>query len=368
MRKIIFFTGDQSLSGGTEKACATVLNSLSQNDHYEIELVSNFYSRSNCFFSLSSRVRFFSLFKSYALSTLKNAALFFLYPLLIFKKKPDIIVAVESINFLFFLFVIVFKPSCRLVCWEHFNVTSDLGVRRRRWARYLAARFADKIVILSDEDRHYWQSYYGVPDDKLAVIYNIAPIDFFTRCHVKKQDAQKGNVVMAAGRLEYQKGFDLLLAAWSMLDESVRSGWVLKIAGSGSQLNKLNKMAIEFGVDDSVKFLGLVKDIDDLYDEARVFVLSSRFEGFGLVLVEALAAGVPCVSFKCPAGPSDIINEGVNGVLVSPITAEHLSSALLSLLSDPSRISKMASRSQYGLERFTEGAAKARWESLFEAL
>ncbi|MWP35844.1 glycosyltransferase, partial [Escherichia coli] len=117
--------------------------------------------------------------------------------------------------------------------------------------------------------------------------------------------------VLAVGRLTHQKGFDLLLQAWA---DANTHDWRLKIIGDGEELNHLNSLITELNISNA-EIIPFQKDIQRHYSSAGIFVLSSRFEGLGMVLLEALSSGLACISFDCPAGPKSIISSD-NGVLV----------------------------------------------------
>ena len=151
----------------------------------------------------------------------------------------------------------------------------------------------------------------------------------------------KENIVLAAGRLdawEY-KGFDVLIRAWGIIIQRLRSivqreGWKLQIAGTGSKenFNYLKQLCKENGVEDSVELLGFQKDIETLYKRASIFVLSSRYEAFGMVLIEAMSQGCACVACDYKGRKKDIIGNEENGLLCVPDNEKTLAECISSLL------------------------------------
>jgi glycosyltransferase involved in cell wall biosynthesis len=138
---------------------------------------------------------------------------------------------------------------------------------------------------------------------------------------------------MAAGRLEHLKGFDILIESFYALHQH-HPDWVLVIAGSGELKDELERMALERGISDKTRFPGIITDMAGHLQGVDIFVLSSRFEGFPNVLVEAMAAGVAVVSTDCKSGPGEIIQDNENGLLVPTQNSECLSRALDLLMAD----------------------------------
>ena len=139
--------------------------------------------------------------------------------------------------------------------------------------------------------------------------------------------------MLAVGRLQAQKGFDLLLQAWQTVARQLPEAR-LRIVGGGPLGAELAALAKTLGVEASVEFAAPTERIEALYREAAVFVLSSRYEGMPLALLEAQALGVPAVAFDCPTGPREILSEAT-GVLVPSADVPALAQALLRLLRDP---------------------------------
>jgi glycosyltransferase involved in cell wall biosynthesis len=121
--------------------------------------------------------------------------------------------------------------------------------------------------------------------------------------------------VLAVGRLSYQKGFDLLIEAWNKVGAH-EEGWKLQIVGSGEEDEKLYRLVKNLNLDSSLEFIPATKNIEQYYPKASFFVLSSRYEGYPLVLVEAMGFSLPCIAFDCKTGPREIIGNHKDGLLV----------------------------------------------------
>ena len=173
------------------------------------------------------------------------------------------------------------------------------------------------------------------------------------------------HTVVAMGRLAPEKGFDLLLEAFSRISE-LHAHWRLNVVGDGPLKQQLEAQAEALGLQEKVNFMGVFPDPAPVLCDADLFVFSSRFEGFGNALCEAMACGLPAISFDCTAGPSHIIRNGVDGVLVPPEDVAALASAMTRLMDDPEERERLASRAPEVLNRFSKESALLLWEHLFD--
>ena len=226
---------------------------------------------------------------------------------------------------------VLFMRDTRLVVSRHNSLRSvDGGLkgwlsdRFNQLALRSARRWIGGYIAVSNGVRDHMRRYLGIPAQReITVIYNAFDVSRAPAAGAGFHHPRR--FVLGVGRLRRQKGFDMLIRAFASAD---LAGTDLLIAGEGSDRDSLAALCTELGVADRVVFLGYRADVLELMRAASCFVLSSRWEGFGNVLVEALAAQVPIVSFDCPHGPREILADGRFGLLVEPENTEALARAI----------------------------------------
>lgn len=221
-------------------------------------------------------------------------------------------------------------------------------------------RALDAVVVLTETDRRQYLAALG-SQARIVVIPNPVPAPAGRRSDVS------GTAVLAAGRLTRQKGFDRLIPAFA---EIVRQepDWTLDICGRGSEHDSLQGLIAAHGIAESVRLRGAVRDMGREMEQASIFALSSRWEGFPVVLVEAMSKGLPVVSFDCPTGPADLVEHGKNGLLVADGDREAFAGALLELIRDAPQRRRFGAAAAERAEQFSLARIGARWEDLLADL
>lgn len=243
---------------------------------------------------------------------------------------------------------------------DHLDARFLAYSRKWQFLRNFLLRFAYAVTVLSQRDLQFLQQHH--PRWRTHVIYNPALVAPSKR--MKRPDYLRPNVrfVLAVGRLTAQKGFDRLLQAWSRLGPA-RAGWRLAIIGGGEDEEALHEQARSLQLEKDVDFVSPQKDIFPAYKQVELFVMSSRAEGFPLVLLEAMSCGVPAVSFNC-TGPDVIIRHGIDGLLVPQDDISALAAALAELMQNEQKRLALAQRAPEVTERFSLDNYLSAYETL----
>lgn len=180
-------------------------------------------------------------------------------------------------------------------------------------------------------------------------------------------DVPRERLIVAAGRFHPYKGFDLLIEAFALM-ATARPDWRLEIYGNGGLRDTLESAVRAHDLSDRVAILPGTSELDLVLRRASMFVLSSRFEAFGMVLIEAMAAGTPVVSFDCPSGPREIITPDVDGVLVPAEDIAALAQAMLAVTGDGALRDRLGAAARESSRRFSADSVAANWNQLLDSL
>lgn len=214
----------------------------------------------------------------------------------------------------------------------------------------------DAFVVLTKHDAESWELV-----KKAEIIPN--PLSFTP----KEQSKCTEKRIISVGRLTEQKGYERLIEAWSKIANKYPD-WVVDVYGDGEQKEWLKKLIVDYQVGNSFTIYPPTSNIQDKYLESSIYVMSSRFEGLPIVLLEAISCGLPCISFDCPHGPSEIIENGKTGILVENGNVEKLTEAIEDLIIHEERRIEMGQQAHISSQRYSHENIMKLWINLFERL
>ena len=369
--------------GGTTRAVTNTANMLSEQGH-TVTIISTFRSQKEPYFPLNQQIRLVSIIdytKSNSqriLNVLFNRLNHYFYP--VFKSKEihpdepginqfsryiekkliqnikhvqtDVLISTRaSYN----LLVTKYAPyDVQLIAQEHM-VFSMHPEKLQNDIRMHYERF-DQITTLTEDDALHYQNF--IAPHKVVPIPNLLPDEYQSDHSVERQ-----NVILSAGRFESEKGYDLLIQAVHKIQVDLH-GWEVHIYGEGSEVNQLKMLISQFELSDIVKLFPPTKKLHEIMQEAALFVLPSRFEGFGMVIIEAMASGLPVLAFDCPVGPRNIIQDGINGVLVEALNIEQFAKKLKYLVDNQSQRDDIQREGLLTSKRYSKETIYAHWEKL----
>ncbi len=341
--------------GGTERVTVQIANGLSKSG-YKAYIFSCREGR-DCNYDVSNEVEQISLEgekyinpltrKLKMISELKCQTAFM---------NIDVMIAVDVMLYPY-VYILQKKGLCKGIAWEHFNYYGKETFGK--YIRKLAAKKADTLIVLSKHDKkNYEENCRKI--NKIEQIYN--PV---TNCP-NFMGAERENIVLSVGRLEDQKGYDMLIESWKKVERECPD-WKLVIVGRGSKEEELRK-SIELLKVKNVKIEPFTKNIWEYYTKAKLYVMSSRYEGFPLVLIEAQAAGLPIISFDCKEGPAEIISDGVNGYLVPEGRTDIMTGKIIEVLKNPELRLQFESHTGDDLDRYSEANIILEWDGIIRSL
>lgn len=372
--KIIYCIAGTCHSGGMERVLANKANYLARHG-YEVVIVTTDQQGLPPFFPLAEQIRCIDLGINYEENNGKSFANKLLhYPLkqyrhqkrlaaILKREKPDITVSMFCNDA---GFITRINDGSKKVLEIHFSKFKRLQYNRKGLWRLAdlwrskqdekTVRRFDKFVVLTEEDKGYWGN-----------LPNITVIPNANTFATSQAAALENKKVIAIGRYTYQKGFERLIEAWNILSPGF-PGWKLDIIGNGEERDKLQDLIHAYHLDGQVTLVSPTKSIDKVYLDASVLVMSSRYEGLPMVLLEAQAFGLPIVSFACKCGPKDIVANGETGFLVEENDIEGLARQLVKVMKDKNLRKQMGRKAKEASLRYAEDAVMAKWTALFDSL
>ena len=225
-----------------------------------------------------------------------------------------------------------------------------------RWKQERCVRKLDGLVLLTHQDADSWK---GVT--QTHVIPNSLPF------YPKESSTCENKKAICVGRLNEQKGLEYLIDAWAIVFKK-HPDWQLDIYGSGELKEELLNRICIHNLNETIHINEPTPYIMEKYLDSSIYIMSSRYEGFGMVLLEAMSCGVPCISFDCPYGPSDVIRHGEDGILVEYLNTDALADSICQLIEHPELRKSMGKKAKENIKRFSRDIVMKQWTEMFSGL
>lgn len=374
--KLVYVTPALYMAGGVERVLTLKANYFAEHFDYDITIILTEGKGKPLFYPLSEKIHIINLdinFEELWTCSFLKKIFVYLKKQRRFKKqlteelmrlRPDITVSLlrREINFINDI-----EDGSRKIGELHINRANyrnfdaeGAGLLKRSFARLWSDRLLshlkrlDRLVVLTEKDREAWtelDNVVSIPDPLSFIPKSFSPL------------TQKR--VIAVARYSHEKGIDLLLKAWAIAEKKTGE-WRLDVFGDGDR-TPYEQMIDELEIDRSrCQLHGRTNNVEQEYLSSSLFVLSSRFEGFGMVITEAMACGLPVVSFDCPWGPRSIITDDIDGILVENGNVEALANSIACLINDDAHLKSMGIAGMKNVQRFSIEQIAERWKAVFE--
>lgn len=360
--RLLYITNQISGAGGLERVLSIKTNYLIEKHGYEIHIITLNQGDMDLFYVFNSKIQYHDIkavanFVSYITAYKKGLNK------IVKKIQPDVISVCDD-GLKGFLVPFTIKKPCPMVYERHASrnieikkdkisfktkILLSLKFKLMNWG----AKRYDRFVVLTESNLEEWD----LPN--LKVISN--PLSFYPN----EKAVLENKIVLAVGTQNYQKGYDRLLESWKLVSER-HPDWKLKIYGEIDKSLQLESLVQRLKIVDSVVFHSPVKDIIKEYLNSSIYVMSSRSEGFGMVLIEAMACGVPTIAYDCPSGPKNIINDEVDGFLVINNDTNTFSDKIIELVEDKELRKEMGRKAKENMNRFSPDVIIPQWDKLFK--
>ena len=358
MKNICFFSGDITNSGGTERVGTIIANELTKIKDYKISFVSLTEKRKAPFFEISPKIKRYVLYEKTVRGITHIVPICNRLKNVVKKNNIDILIDIDGILDMYSLIVKLFT-KVKVISWEHFNYYQHPTVDHRKYTRKLAGSFADAIVTLTNEDKGYYKENIKIKCP-IECIHN--PVMNLDKNYEYDLDSK---ILLSVGRLTYQKGFDILLdVANIVLKKHLDWKWI--ILGEGEDRQILEEKIKKLDLEGKVVLKGNVSNVDDYYKASSIFILTSRFEGLPMTLLETKPFKLPIVSFDIKTGPKECIIDKKNGYLIKNFEVEDMAEKIDNLIENKYLRKNFSNNALEDVEKFKLESIMKKWHVLLE--
>ena len=358
VKSIVFFIQNMSRPAGSERVTSILANELVKRG-YTVSIVS-ICGNNTSFYSLDKSIKMYTILEKEDVNNRKE----FFNVLKGLKKyykknKPDLVIDIFAALSIYTI-LLKRKFNFKNLTWEHFNYKVNTGMNKI--GRKLAVRFSDQIVTLTEADKEFYEADNKIKGS-IDYIYNPSPYQDVVL------DKERKTYIMSVGRLTYQKGFDRLIKVWSLVEPL--TDWQLMIFGEGEDRETLQNQINEAGLK-GIKLMGAVKNIDEYYKQASIYVSTARYEGLPMTMIEAQSFGLPIITFDYDTGPREMVTDGTNGAIVVRDDEDTMigqcADLLLVLMKNDERRASYENEAIIAAKRFTTDEIMKKWTIILNRL
>ena len=358
MKPIYFYTTDITIKAGIERITINLANFFAQNN-IPVSIVSNFKTNNTPAYDFDERINFVYLTNEHFASGIgskqrlkqflrnrNRVRKFFL------NVKDSIIIGQAFPNS--FIYLIACGKKNKNIVYTVEHVEYFYYKKLIRILRYFVYKFYNNVVVLTEADKKCYE--------KLKI--NVSLIPNGIKLPTVIEHKQRKNTICSIGRLDPQKKFDSLMRAFAIIAPKYPD-WNLEIYGQGSIRDELEQVLADLNLPNRIALMGITNDVNSVLQKNSIFVVSSEYEGFSIVLIEAMANGIACVSYDCPTGPGEIITDGVDGILVDNQNETKLAENIEKLILNQDLRKELGSNAMKSVQKYSIDNVGKQWIDLF---
>ena len=366
MQKVMFIISSFCI-GGVEKVVINILKNLDKNKYSPVLVI----LASDATLQRELRDTTIPIIKLGVEGRFATLRLILPLAKLINREKPRTIISfMWGINSIVMLTKIFLYSPVRIILSERIHLGYDIpnyqfSFIRRFLIKQLYPK-SDTIIAISSGIKKNLIEEFNVPKEKIKVIHNGIDLESIKILADAHFNAPFKSYIVSVGRLEKQKNYSLLLNAFAKISKKYNVGLV--ILGEGKERKNLEELIDNLGLDGKVFMPGVVDNPYSWLAHGKIFVLCSQYEGFGNVIIEAMACGIPTVATDCPSGPGEIIKHGVTGLLVENNNAKKLEEAISKLLDNTSLAKEISERALKEVEKWDIKKVTKKYETIIQSV
>lgn len=353
MIKVCIFNGDMSRGGGTERITQILGNALVAKLEYKVSILNLNNDKGSSYYPLDKAINFYVLKQKSIQGKILELARF------LNREKIDVIIDVDIMLGIYTLPALLLAPHTKLISWEMFNIRNNIGSKHTELIRKVCLCQSACYVNQTKGDMEAFISEMPV---KCPITYIYNPCEIDMNYHGYAIDSK---TIVTAGHFFYTKGYDLAIEVAKKVFAR-HPDWKWEFYGDGKELEKCRQKVAEYRLEKNVIFCGRTSNIIEAYKKAALYVMTSRTEGFGLVLTEAKSCNLPTVAFDIDFGPREIIDDGVSGYLVKDFDTEAMGNRICELIENELLRKQFSDHAKDNCGRFSQEMFVEKWHEVLQ--